>query len=82
MRIVVRAVLFSAHVAKRPRAKGDHKERPFVDVVTPRSFCGFLHQLQSESSSTLRALFKGEGEVKPYSFFLAELMFSRIKNNN
>lgn len=53
-----------------------------MDVVTPRSFCGFLHQLQSESSSTLRALFKGEGEVKPYSFFLAELMFSRIKNNN
>ena len=33
MRIVVRAVLFCADVAERPGAKGDHKERPFVDVV-------------------------------------------------
>lgn len=33
MRIVVRAVLFCADVAERPGAKGDHKERPFVNVV-------------------------------------------------
>lgn len=33
MRIVVRSVLFCADVAKRPRAKGDHNERPFVDNV-------------------------------------------------
>lgn len=33
MRIVVRAVLFCTDVAERPGAKGDHKERPFVNVV-------------------------------------------------
>lgn len=33
MRIVVRSVLFCTDVAERPGAKGDHKERPFVDIV-------------------------------------------------
>ena len=33
MRIVVRSVFFCANVAERPRAKGDHNERPFVNIV-------------------------------------------------
>ena len=33
MGIVVWSILFRTDVAERPRAKGDHNERPFVDNV-------------------------------------------------
>ena len=61
MGVVVRAVLLGAHVAKRAWTKGNHKERPDVDVEPEGKREGVSLELSEITTGPL--LYEGRGSA-------------------